>query len=785
MFNVKNIKIRPTILAVFVILITITSSILIGFQYYFLKDIAYSSTMELIEQTSKETKDKIESFEKTSQNLVSILELSYGLGAYPKSAIQPTLLKKFTTAILSEKFIYSIYVGYDNNSFYEIINLNIEEKLREKFNAKNDERWLVIKIFTKDNKKIRLEQFLDKDLKLKRYEIKDAKYEPTVRPWYIQAIKSDEVIRTAPYLFDNLESYGVTYAKKLENNKAVLGLDISLKSLNKFLEEHEEIKGTKLYLFDNNKTIIASNEDIKTSDKNLKNILDLSMNKNGELLEINDHEYFVSSSKVHTNSKNDGYLSIFIPEYAVMNDSNEKIIYATLIALFFMLLILPIVWVATKIITTPIHQLAKENKKIKNRKYDDVVQIKTPISEIRNLSKSLVSMSSSIQEYEQAQVKLMDSIVELIATTIDAKSKYTAGHCERVPTLTLMIAEEASKRKDGVFKSFKLKNADQKRELSIAAWLHDCGKVTTPIYVVDKATKLETIYNRIHEIRTRFEVIYRDLKIESLNKIIDNQNKEEVENWLKTEQEKLIKEFEFIAQANMGAEFMNEDDKQKVKDIAKREWTRYFDNTLGISYEEQGRTVKSESNKEYLLEDKQSHIIPRIEQDTKDYDKYGFKVDIPKDLYNHGEVYNLTIDRGTLTAEERFKINEHIIMTIKMLEQLPFPDYLKKVPEYAGAHHETLIGTGYPRKLTKEDMSVPARIMAVADVFEALTASDRPYKKAKTLSESIKILSFMVKDKHLDEDIFKLFLESGLYLEYGKKYLGKDQLDEVNISDYI
>ena len=158
---------------------------------------------------------------------------------------------------------------------------------------------------------------------------------------------------------------------------------------------------------------------------------------------------------------------------------------------------------------------------------------------------------------------------------------------------------------------------------------------------------------------------------------------------------------------------------------------------------------------------------------------------VPKNLYNRGEVYNLTITKGTLTYEERFKIQEHIIMSIKMLEQLPFPQYLKKVPEYAGAHHETLIGTGYPRGLKKEDMSIPARIMAVADIFEALTASDRPYKDAKTLRESIKILHLMVKDKHVDADIFELFLKSGVYLEYAKKYLKKEQLDEVNIEDYL
>ena len=150
-----------------------------------------------------------------------------------------------------------------------------------------------------------------------------------------------------------------------------------------------------------------------------------------------------------------------------------------------------------------------------------------------------------------------------------------------------------------------------------------------------------------------------------------------------------------------------------------------------------------------------------------------------------GEVYNLCIGRGTLTAEERFKINDHMVQTIIMLEQLPFPKHLKRVPEYAGGHHETMIGTGYPRRLTKADMSIPARAMAIADIFEALTAADRPYKKAKTLSESLRIMSFMKKDEHIDPDLFALFLETGVFSEYAEQYLLPEQIDEVDIDQYL
>jgi HD-GYP domain-containing protein (c-di-GMP phosphodiesterase class II) len=393
-----------------------------------------------------------------------------------------------------------------------------------------------------------------------------------------------------------------------------------------------------------------------------------------------------------------------------------------------------------------------------------------------------------VEALQEAQKNLLDAFIKLIASAIDAKSKYTGGHCERVPELSLMLAEVASQSDEGIFEEFKIQNEDQRRELSIAAWLHDCGKVTTPEYVVDKATKLETIYNRIHEVRTRFEVIHRDLTIEALNKKLAGQDHKEVDSWLETEHAKLIEEFNLVAKANVGAEFMKDDAKDEIKRIASRTWTRNFDDTIGLAHEEKKRVLEEKSTTpqvEQLLSDKIRHIIPREHFDYDEYEKMGFKTKVPEHLYNLGELYNICINAGTLSYEERFKIQEHVHMTLVMLEKLPFPEYLKNVPLYAGAHHETLIGTGYPRQLSKEDMPIPARIMAIADVFEALTAADRPYKEPKSLSQSIKILSFMVKDQHIDKDLFKLFLSSGVYKEYAEKYLKSFQIDEVDIQPYL
>ena len=427
------------------------------------------------------------------------------------------------------------------------------------------------------------------------------------------------------------------------------------------------------------------------------------------------------------------------------------------------------------------------DKLIKDIARHDKIMARTDRDQMRELKK-LEARLEEVEGLQKQQKDLLDSFIKLIASAIDAKSAYTGGHCERVPELSMMLAEVANSSTDGIFENFTMETEDEKRELAIASWLHDCGKVTMPEYVVDKATKLETIYNRIHEIRTRFEVIHRDKTIEALNKKLDGEDTKKVDIWLKNEHQKLIVEFEIVANANVGAEFMKDDTKDIIKEISSRTWTRNFDDTIGLAHEEKKRVLKENSTTpqvENLLSDKIRHIIPREHFDYEEYERMGFKTKVPEHLYNLGELYNICTSAGTLSYEERFKIQEHVQMTLVMLEKLPFPEYLKNVPLFAGAHHETLIGTGYPRQLTIDDMPIASRIMAVADVFEALTASDRPYKEPKTLSASIKILGFMVKDQHLDPDIFKLFLSSGIYKEYATKYLKPEQIDEVDISKYI
>jgi hypothetical protein len=256
---------------------------------------------------------------------------------------------------------------------------------------------------------------------------------------------------------------------------------------------------------------------------------------------------------------------------------------------------------------------------------------------------------------------------------------------------------------------------------------------------------------------------------------------------LKNEQQELVEEFTFVASCNVGGEFLDQDKLDRLQSIATKTWQRHFDDRLGLSPLEELRISASEQTlpkTEQLLSDKPEHIIERTQ--TTDYPpEFGIDMDIPEHLYNLGEVYNLSVSRGTLTEEDRFKINEHMISTIKMLESLPFPEELRNVPRYASTHHETMKGTGYPRKLPGTELSIPERILAVADVFEALTASDRPYKKAKTVSEAMDIMHKMVLDNHIDSDCFELFLRDRVYLRYAREFLPESQLDEFDASKYL
>ncbi|ATX82134.1 HD-GYP domain, c-di-GMP phosphodiesterase class II (or its inactivated variant) [Mariprofundus ferrinatatus] len=320
---------------------------------------------------------------------------------------------------------------------------------------------------------------------------------------------------------------------------------------------------------------------------------------------------------------------------------------------------------------------------------------------------------------------LLESFIDVISKSIDEKSPYTGGHCRRVTELAMMTARAASETDSGPLAGFRL-SKEEMYEMKIAAMLHDCGKITTPVHIVDKSTKLETIHDRIDLLDLRHELIRRDMMIEKLQ-----QQVAEPDSVLESLQEplsKLQEDMAFIHQSNMGGEFMAPERQQRIHNIAA----------------------------EYSWQDASGKIHPFITDD---------------------EAYNLNVAKGTLTDEEREIINFHIVSTIRMLEALPFPQHLQHVPEIAGGHHERMDGKGYPNGLTRDQMSVQARILGVADIFEALTASDRPYKPGMPLSRALSILETMKGEGHIDPDLFDLFIDKKIYLSYGHRFLDKQQVD--------
>ena len=396
--------------------------------------------------------------------------------------------------------------------------------------------------------------------------------------------------------------------------------------------------------------------------------------------------------------------------------------------------------------------------------------------------------SLETQELLRGQKALMEASIRMVAGAIDAQSPYTGGHCERVPELTFMLARAACATQDGPYAGFDL-DTEQWEALHIAAWLHDCGKVTTPEYVVDKATKLETVNDRIHEIRTRFEVLKRDADIDYWRGVAQGGDETALRQARDALQATLDSEFAFVAQCNVGGEFLSPDKQARLREIGARRWQRTLDDRLGLSRDELARKPPQAAAlpaDETLLADKLEHRIARPESERIPADnRWGFRMDVPELLYNRGELHNLSVSRGTLTAEERYKINEHMVQTIVMLGELPLPRHLRAVPEIAGGHHEKMDGTGYPKRLDRSQLSPLARMMAIADIFEALTAADRPYKPGKTLSEALSIMAKMRQDQHIDPELFELFLRSGVHHDYAQRFMRPEQVDAVRIEDYL
>jgi HD-GYP domain-containing protein (c-di-GMP phosphodiesterase class II) len=352
--------------------------------------------------------------------------------------------------------------------------------------------------------------------------------------------------------------------------------------------------------------------------------------------------------------------------------------------------------------------------------------------EMVSIISSLASQAAVIVDKETLiteQKTLLESFIKMMAAAIDAKSPYTGSHCVRVPVLTEMLAEAACRDETGFFQKFQMTD-EEKYELHIAAWLHDCGKIVTPVHIMDKATKLETIFDRIAIIRGRIEVLRGNARIRYLEALQTTPADAPIlEAAYQAEIQQLSNDLAFLETLNIGSEFVEDASIDRLKAMAQR-------------------TVTINGEAEPLL--------------------------------SENEVYNLSTRRGTITPEERQIMNDHMVHTVNMLESMPWPRHLQRVPEYAVGHHEKMDGTGYPKGVLAGTMSIPARMMAIADVFEALTAVDRPYKKPKKLSEALQIIGQFKKNNHLDPNIVDFFVTSKTYRKFAEMFLDQSQIDEVD-----
>jgi HD-GYP domain-containing protein (c-di-GMP phosphodiesterase class II) len=797
-----RVSIRVAVVSIFALASALTAILAISLQYRFGHTLATEAASILYTTAAVGAAQELRSVGVQTRNMVELLV------EYPEifdGASKGAKIRTFTTALQQNSLFYGIHLGRADGTFFQVVNLKGREAIRKELWAIPEDRWIVVTMGGDLADGLRNYDYLDENLVLRSTRIEKVLYDVASRPWYSSAMSSDTVQSTNVYAFAKGKALGQTISKRVPGTNLVLGIDMTLSSISGYLHSQLSNSDGQSYIYRENNQVLVDSEHFnrnrqegassaESSFATVPNPALLEMATDtilqGKMVPVThaDKPYFAYVTPLAVVGDKTSFFGILVPADEVTGLFMERVWLSIKITTGFLLLLIPVSWFFASLIVRPIRKLADENDKIRLHNYDAVKRVGTWVKEVDELSESLISMVIAIQAHELQQRELMDSFIQLIAQAIDDKSHYTGGHCARVPELAFMLAEQASSSNADAFSDFSLDTDDEWREYRIAAWLHDCGKITTPEHIVDKGTKLETIYNRIHEVRMRFEVLLRDAQINYLEKLFESpEQKEILSEAFVSQRAQLVEDFSFVAECNVGGEFLDETKLVRLRKLSEVTWQRNFDDGLGLSPVEELRSMGVGNElpvTEALLSDKPEHIIERTH--STDYaPELGIDIDVPEHLYNLGEIYNLSISRGTLTAEDRFKINEHMISTIKMLEGLPFPEELKNVPRYASTHHETMKGSGYPRKLAGDQLSIPERILAVADVFEALTAADRPYKKAKPVSVAIDILHKMVLDQHLDKDCFELFIRSKVYLKYAEQYLSEGQIDEVAEEKYL
>lgn len=407
--NKLNIKIKTSVVLLFSSIILTIVTIMMLFQYKASHELAIITTQKVFDKISNNVINKIKTYDNESKQFIDLLKQINDIDQIPKLSTKHLIFPVMTEYIKNSNYVYATYIGYKNNSFYEIINLNLSKSIKKNLKVPSNARWLIIKHIKTNSEMIRYEEVLDKNLNKLTFKEKRTSYKTSQRPWYKKAIETNTAIKTDPYFFSTLKEYGVTYARAINKTKGtVLGLDISLKSFNQLLEDKDLVKGSASFIFRGNGEVLAqyngiSNKLITNLNKNYsdifitnKQVLDLNKHV---LKKINGIEYIKYTTLLKSDFGGKDYLTILSPNDKIMEPYIEKIYEALIItAIVLFIFVFPIVFYSIDLIVKPILALEKEHLKISNGKFNDVKIVPSFMIEISSLSDSLVKMSDSLED---------------------------------------------------------------------------------------------------------------------------------------------------------------------------------------------------------------------------------------------------------------------------------------------------------------------------------------------------------------------------------------------------
>jgi HD-GYP domain-containing protein (c-di-GMP phosphodiesterase class II) len=784
-------SIRFTLIRAFIFICLLMTTVTVALQYYISQSTAQKSALALYETKALVISNKIRQADQIANHYSTLLSKFNKLLVNQK--LHPDALQLFANVMAENPSYNSISLGFENGDLQQLIHLN---------KAKNDQSlanvesatWLLISISEQGSQQIRQYAYFDDAFNVISQRQEENNENITNLSWYKDA-KILTSNKSNVFSLTNSTTLRQTYSIKVPNTQTVLAIDATLSS---FSNNLQKINGNnqnplldEIYLYNGTGQVLGSNQPKEHPVNTNKLPLvpypvliemaqhQTSLNKLNNVT-INDKPYYAYIAEVDDKTATNSYLAILVAKETLLLPSIKTSIQ---IAALSLALLLILSWCFSSPLTNTIKGLLNEIKRAKGQDYKQLQQVVSRVTELKELNNSMIEMSQSIEDYQAQQKQMTERFIKQIAQAIDDKSPYTFGHANRAPELGMMLAK-ASLKSD--LPAFEQVDEEMLSEFSSNAWSHHYGKLTTAQQVTSKSTKLEANYNRIHEIRMRFEILWRDAEISYFkqSKANPEQNKPLKETLIK-QQLQLMRDFGFVAKANLGDTTMSEQDTLRLHKIGAQTWLRYFDDRLGLSSIEKLRLTDKKQKlpvQETLLSDKKEHIIKRNNITKIDS---GIKIEVADHLYNFGELYNLSIPKGTLTVEDKFEINQSILSTINLLKALPTSHKQVIKVQDLSAYHPVLKYVSCPSESNNVGFSITSRILLMTDIFETLTSVKTPQQKVESLSTAIEILHQLAVDQVIDMNLFKLFLSSGIYIKYANKFLHDTQFDDVDISKYL